>query len=233
MKQKSEKSVIGHIEELRRRLFVCIIVFVGISLFAYPLSSRVIGMMKEDLLPGIQLVIVNPLEAVNVNVKMSLLIGFMLSIPALAYESWLFVGPALKKKERLLIAFSIMPLVILFLTGVVFCYKVLMPLTLEFMVGEAYPSAIPMLSLNETFSFVFFMLFATGISFELPLAVIVLAKAGLVDYRMLSSARRYVILALFVIAAVVTPDPTFMSQTLVAVPLVILYEISVQLSRFF
>jgi sec-independent protein translocase protein TatC len=189
-------------------------------------------LVKADLLQNIQLVILAPLEAVSVKVQISLVLGFIISLPVLVYEFWGFFGPALSPKEKRMIAWALMPSTLLFLVGASFAYKVLLPLTISMMVGEAYPVALPMLSLDETMSFIVFVVVSTGVSFELPLVVWVLTKAGLVDYRMLSSLRRHVIVLIFIFAAVITPDVTFVSQTLIAIPMVLLYEASIWVARF-
>ncbi|MFH1126049.1 MAG: twin-arginine translocase subunit TatC, partial [Candidatus Altiarchaeota archaeon] len=224
-------SVVDHLGELRRRLWISVIVFVLASVFSYPLASYIIQIMKEDLMGGVTLVILSPLEAVSVKVKISLLVGFILSLPVLAYEFWSFLSPGLKAGERRFLAVSLLPSILLFLTGVLFAYRVLLPTAIRLMLDEAYPVAVPMLSLGETFSFVLFVLFSTGVSFQLPLVVVALSRIGILDYRMLSSTRKYAIVGIFIFAAAVTPDPTMVSQMLVAVPMLLLYEVSIQLSR--
>lgn len=226
------KSVVDHLEELRSRLWVSIITFALASVFSYPLAVQLLVKIKDDILGDVPLVILSPLEAVSVNVKISFLLGFVISLPVLVYEFWSFLSPALNKKEKRVLAYSLFPSILLFLVGVLFAYRILLPTTLEFMLNEAYPVASPMLSLNETFSFIIFILFTTGVSFQLPLVVAALSKVGIVNYKMLSSTRRYAIVVIFIFAAVITPDPTLVSQLLVAVPVTLLYEASIQISRF-
>ncbi|MDD5111019.1 MAG: twin-arginine translocase subunit TatC [Candidatus Altiarchaeota archaeon] len=231
MTDAAVKSIYDHLEELRGRIFVSIIFLLLASVFSYPLASSLLARIKTDLLSGQQLVIIAPLEAVSVNVKISILLGFLFSLPLLAYELWAFVRPALTRRESSMIAGALLPSAFLFLLGAVFAYKVLLPVTLSFMLNEAYPAATPMLSLNETVSFILFIVATTGLSFQLPLVVYALAKAGVVDRQTLSSKRKHVIVVIFIFAALITPDPTFVSQILVALPMVLLYEAGVLIAR--
>jgi sec-independent protein translocase protein TatC len=226
------KSFFGHLEELRGRLLFSACFFLLLSVFSYPLSGILLEKVKTSLLPGMQLVVLSPLEAVSVKLKVSFIIGFVVSLPIWLIQLWRFLGPGLSAGEKKVLVHSLFPSAALFLAGVSFSYLVLLPLTLGFMVREAYPMAVPFFSLDETMSFVLFMLLATGLSFQLPVVVYALSKAGLVDYRMMSSMRRHVVVGIFIAAAVVTPDPTFVSQLLIAVPMVLLYEVGVQISRF-
>lgn len=228
----SVKPFFGHLEELRGRLIFSACFFLLLSVFSYPLSGILLEKVKTGLLPGMQLVVLSPLEAVSVKLKVSFIVGFIAGLPVWLIQAWRFLSPGLEAGERRMVVHSLLPSVVLFILGVSFSYLVLLPLTLGFMVREAYPMAMPFFSLDETMSFVLFMLLATGLSFQLPVVVYALSKAGIVDYKLMSSVRGHVIVGIFIVAAVVTPDPTFVSQLLIAVPMVLLYEVGVQISRF-
>ncbi|MCX6695392.1 MAG: twin-arginine translocase subunit TatC [Candidatus Altiarchaeota archaeon] len=227
-------SVLEHLEELRRRVLVSLAVVVFAAIFCYPLSGLVLSFMQDSLFFGqniVSFVVISPLEAVSVKVKASLLMAFTITSPVIFYEFWAFVGPALSIKEKRMLAYAFIPALLLFLTGVSFAYLILLPLSFSFLISEAAPLATPMLSLSETFDFMLFVLFSTGVSFELPLVIGVLTKVGLIDHKVLSAYRRHVIVLVFLAAGIVTPDPTLFSQVILAVPLVLLYEAGVLVSR--
>lgn len=221
-----------HLEELRRRVVVLVVFFVVVSVLSYPFVGGLLSHVIRDQLGTTRLVILSPQEAVIAYIKTSIFIGFILTIPLFIYELWSFIEPALNPAEKKLLAYSIIPSLLLFSLGVLFAYFILLPITLNFLLSESLPVAEPMLSLDATITFILFMLLVVGFSFQLPLIVAVLAKIHLLDYKTLSNKRRYVILSIFIFAAIVTPDTTFFSQLIVSIPLIVLYEFSVQISRF-
>jgi len=230
----SALSFLEHLDELRHRVIVSVLVLAFAVVLSYPLAGDLISLMQKDLFSGVNaanFVVIGPMEAVSVKVKASILIACVATSPLLFYELYAFVGPALSEREKKLLFRSFLPAFLLFLVGVVFAYKIMLPMTIGFLIAEAAPIATPMLSLGETYDFIMFILFSTGLSFELPLAVAVLSKVGLVNHKILSQYRRHVIVLIFLVAGIVTPDPTFFSQIILAIPLVLLYEASLWVSR--
>lgn len=223
--------VVNHFEELRRRILLSVFIIVFVSVVSYPLSPLILNRIKSDLLSGISFVVLSPLEAVTVNIKVSILLSLVFSSPLLFYELWSFIGPGLSRNEKKMLLYAIMPSTLLFIAGILFAYKIILPVALYFLVQESYSVATPMFSLNETFSFIMFTLVSTGLAFQLPLIIAVLCKIGLVNHELLRSNRKYFIVIVFVFAGVITPDTTIVSQMLVALPLILLYELSILASR--
>lgn len=228
MKQK-KMPVFGHLQELRKRILLSFSVFVFASVVSLPVVPFLLRRVKEDLMAGVFLIVISPQEALMVELKASLLLGFVLSFPVLIHQFWSFTSPALMRGEKSIGLILLLSSTLLFIFGGLFAYFLLLPVTLSFLIDVSYSFALPMFSLNQAFSFVITLIVLFGIVFQLPLIVAVFSRLGLVDDKALRSQRRYVIVATFIIAALVT-DPSVFTQILVAVPIVLLYEVSILIS---
>ncbi|MFH1055512.1 MAG: twin-arginine translocase subunit TatC [Candidatus Altiarchaeota archaeon] len=224
-------SFTEHLIEFRRRLIVVLAFLIAATVLSYPLAQPLLLKMKEDLLGGINLVIIEPQEAVMAYFSVSLLLGFTFTLPVLTYHLWAFIAPGLLKQERRMLAYLIIPSVFMFLIGVAFGYYVLLPVALKFLLASAEPLATPMISLGSATSFITSLLLALGVVFQLPLITAALSRLGVLDYRTLARYRRHVIVLIFLIAGIITADPGFVTQTLLAVPMVLLYEVGILTSR--
>lgn len=222
-----EKTFLGHLVELRRRVLVVLVFLFFASILSYPLAPAILNRVKADLLSGVSLVVLSPMEALMVYIKVSLAAGFVLTLPVFVYQVWAFVSPALGRKEKKMLFYVILPSVFLFLIGAFFGYFILLPITLKFLVDTASYVATPMFSLDETISFIVSIILLLGLVFQLPLVTAVLSRLGLVTPDALRSGRRYSIVLIFIVAAAVTADPSAVTQILVAVPMVFLYEVGV------
>jgi sec-independent protein translocase protein TatC len=164
------------------------------------------------------------------DIKISFLVGLIVSAPYILHQAWAFVAPGLSRSERA----RVWPLVlfssVLFFLGVAFAYYAVLPLALRFMLGFATPNLLPLFSYSRYISFVTSILLSFGVIFQLPLGIFFLAHLGLVTYEGLRRQRKYAILLIFVVAAVLTPPDVF-SQVLMAVPMLALYEVSIWLTR--
>jgi sec-independent protein translocase protein TatC len=223
--------LVEHLEELRKRILYMLFSFFFASLLSYPLTPFVLKKIKSDLLKEIPFIVLSPQEAILVYLKLSFLLGFILSFPVLIFQSWKFIAPGLLKKEKRLFLWILLSTLFLFLLGAAFAYFLLLPITLNFLIKTSYMVAQPMLSLNQTFTFIILIFLTFGVIFQLPLVVGILTKLKLIDHKLLSSKRRYIILLTFIIAAIIT-DPSMITQILVAIPIVILYEIGLFVSKF-
>ena len=172
------------------------------------------------------------MEAIFVTFKASIYAGVIISSPIIIYELWAFVSPGLTKKERNMIIVALIPTIALFLAGASFAYFVMLPITLKFFFAFSYRMSTPLFGLDQTLSFVFSILFIFGVVFQFPLVIAVLARLGVVTHKVLASKRKYAFLIIFIVAGIITPDPTVVSQTLVGVPLYVLYEISIWVAKF-
>ena len=155
----------------------------------------------------------------------------MLVSPYLFYQIWAFVKPALYENEIRLFRILFVIALVLFLTGIVFCYQYVYTLALNFFFVAGENLATPMLSIDKYIGFLFGFILPFGIVFELPVAIYMFSRLGWVNYQMLSTSRKYVFFGIFVIAAILTP-PDVVSQVMLGIPMYLLYEVGVQVSRF-
>lgn len=221
--------VFGHLRELRKRFLVSFFAFVFASIVSFPVVPFLLERVRADLMGNVFLIVISPQEALMVELKVSLLLGLVFSFPVLVYQFWSFVAPAFLGREKTLTLTLLISSTLLFLAGNVFAYWLLLPVTMNFLINVSYPVALPMFSLNQAFSFAITLVVLFGLIFQLPLIVAVLSRLGLVDHMVLSSRRRYVVLGAFIVAAVIT-DPSVFTQILVAVPIILLYEVSILIS---
>ena len=225
-----------HLEELRRRLITCLIAAALGFAVAYFFAGQlflVLARPLSDLLPeGSTFIFTGITEGFFTYLKLAFFAGIFLAMPVILHQSWCFVAPGLYSSEKK----YVLPFVILsslfFVFGVVFGYYAVLPLAYTFFIGynTDYIRMLP--SMREYLSFSCKFLLAFGIVFELPIFVLFLSKIGVVNERQLRSNRKFVLLMIFVVAALLTP-PDVVSQVLMAVPLIILYEISILIARIF
>ena len=215
-----------HLVELRNRAIICILSVIISSAVLFLFMPEFIEILREELI-GVPLHTFSPMEALFVTFKASIYAGIVISSPIIIYEIWAFVSPGLTKKERRMIIFALIPTIILFLVGAIFAYRVILPITLKFFFKFSYQMSNPLFGLDKTLSFVFSMLFIFGAVFQFPLVIAVLARLGVVSHVQLAHKRKYAFLLIFVVAGIITPDPTVVSQTIVGIPLYVLFEISI------
>lgn len=188
-------------------------------------------MLHRDMCPGkinIQLINTEMAGQFTLQIDSSLMIGLVLGIPYLLYEIWLFVKPALHEKEKKAASGFVFYASILFLCGVMFGYFVITPVSLNFLAGYTVSTQIQNLfSIDSYISSVSTLTIATGLVFELPILVYILANLGILTPKFMKESRRYAIVIILIIAAVVTPTPDMLTMTVVAIPLYLLYELSI------
>ena len=225
-----------HLEELRNRLIKCFIAvgvgFVGSFGFKEKLFDILVKPLMDVMEAGDKLIFTGLPEAFFTYLKVSFLSGIMLASPVILYQFWMFVAPGLYEKERRLLV----PIVILssffFIGGSLFGYFMVFPLGFKFFLSFATETIRPLPSMKEYLSFSAKLLLAFGLVFELPLVLTFLARLGVVSVSFLKKHRKYALLLFFVGAAILTP-PDVITQILMALPLMILYEISIIGARLF
>lgn len=222
-------SVVDHLHELRKRIIVSIIAVVIGSGICYFYASELVHFITA---PAGKLYYMSPGEAFFTYLRVSLFAGFLLALPVVLYQVWSFVLPALSIKERMAILILVPSSVILFFVGLIFSYVLVLPAGLKFFMAFATEDLQPMLSLSEYLSFVIAFLLPFGFIFELPLVIIVLAKLGMIDSKFLLAKNKYVLVLSFVVGAIISPTPDVISQTMVAVPILIMYEISILIVKY-
>ncbi len=228
-------SFISHLVELRSRLvkaaFAILVVFVCLA----PFSSQIYDIMATPMLralpEGTKMIATGVITPFLVPIKVTLLAAFVLALPVVLYQVWAFVAPGLYSHEKKLALPIISSSFVLFLIGIAFCYFFVFG-TVFRVINEMAPKSVTVApDIDSYFGFVMTMFIAFGVTFEVPVVVVVLVRLGLVSVATLRSIRPYVIVASFVIAAIITPpDPG--SMMLLAVPLVLLYEVGLLVARF-
>lgn len=225
-------TIIEHLDELRRRLIVSLIALAITTLLSLIFTSRLFDVLKEPLPPGVKLIYTAPMEMIATYFKVALFAGIVLAMPVLVYELVAYVAPAMNKRERRFF-FSMLPAVfVCFVAGVVFGYKLVLPTALPYLLGLFVEIAEPLLRIGDYISFVSTFLFWLGTCFQTPLIIYILAKLHVVTPQRLGSWRKFAILGAFVMGAFVTPTPDPINQTIVAVPIYLLFEIGILLARF-
>jgi len=230
MTSPEKQSIIEHLEELRRCLIICIVaVFVFSSIAFMLFSEDVILKMEIDLLDkyeGVKVIATSFMEAIMVRFKVSMFFGIYFSLPVIMYQFFRFVMPALYANERKSMLIILPASLILFTLGALFAYAVLLPVIVKFLIGFTFPIAEPYLKLTELISFIALFTFMMGVIFQWPLITAVLSNFGVVSPKTWSEKRRHAIVVCFIVGAFIT-DPTLVSQILVAIPMIILYEIGI------
>lgn len=232
-----QESFISHLVELRQRLVRAVgaVLAIFVVLFLYPGSGYIYDLLALPLMnalpDGSKMIATGVITPFMVPVKVTVLVGFMVALPYVLYQAWAFVAPGLYEHEKKLALPLIVASTVLFFLGVAFCYFFVFGKVFAFIHNFAPKSITPAPDIEAYFSFVITMFLAFGITFEIPIVVIVLVRMGIVSVEKLREARPYVIVGAFVVAAVVTP-PDVLSQFMLAVPMCLLYEAGLFLARF-
>jgi len=227
--QDKKMSLIEHLEELRRRFIICILVVIGCSIFSYFYADKILAILKRPFPHS--LVFISPQEPFIITLKIAIFGGIIFALPMIIYQAWQFISSGLKEKEkRYLLLYTPFSL-LLFLSGAGFAYFVAIPVGLRFLLSFGASSLEPMISISRYLSFITLMIFSFGIVFELPLVSLFLVKIGIVSPQFLAKKRKIAIIAIFVLAALLTPSIDAFTQILLAVPLLILYELSIWLAK--
>ena len=236
MKEDDKLPFTAHLEELRKRLITSFAA-VGIGfLISYGFKEKLFYILARPLIsvmqPGDKLVFTGLPEAFFTYLKVSFLFGLLLAAPVILYQFWMFVAPGLYKNERHLL----LPIVFLssffFVGGALFGYFIVFPLGFKFFLGFATETIKPLPAMREYLGFSSKLLLAFGLVFELPLVITFLSRMGLVTVDFLKKNRKYAILLFFVAAAILTP-PDVVTQVMMALPLMLLYEISIIGAKIF
>jgi sec-independent protein translocase protein TatC len=229
-------TILEHLLELRMRLIWCCIgLIVGVTIsfiFVDPFMEFLRRPMEKQA-PEADLIATKVLENFTIYFKVALLGGLILSMPILVYQMLMFVLPALTPEEKRWVLPVVAGIFLCFLAGVLFAYYVTLPPALRFLLNFNTDVATPLINIADYINFVTRMVFWIGVSFETPLIILALARFGMVTGRKLLSWWRYIIVLVFVVAAVVTPTPDPLTQSLVAGPLLVLYAIGVVLAFLF
>lgn len=230
-----QETFISHLIELRNRLMWALGAVLVVFLALVPWSANVYDLLAQPMIatlpPGTKMIATGVITPFMVPIKVTLLAAFVLALPFVLYQAWAFVAPGLYTHEKRFGLPLVLGSTLLFLAGVAFCYFFVFNTVFKFINEFAPQSITPAPDIEQYLAFVMTMFLAFGVTFEVPVVVILLVRFGIVSIEKLKDARPYVIVGAFIIAAVVTP-PDVLSQFMLALPMCLLYELGLFIARF-
>lgn len=225
---ESPLTLTGHLSELRRRIVVCLLALGGGTLLSLFFAGDLLNILKapaEGLIE--RLVFFSPEEAFSIYMRVGLAAGFVLAMPVLLYEAWLFVLPALDERWKRWAPLFICSCFLTFIAGGVFAYFVLIPPALRFLMTFAGASLTPLISAEKYIAFVTGFIVACGLVFQMPVVSFILSRLGIVSGRFLREKYKVAIVVILVAAAVITPTTDVFNLMMMAGPMIFLYELSI------
>jgi sec-independent protein translocase protein TatC len=232
---EQEQSFLSHLIELRQRIVRAALSVLIVFLALTPFMREIFDLLSQPLLvalpAGTKLLATGVVTPFMVPLKVTLFVAFLIALPFVLYQAWAFVAPGLYEHEKRLAGPIIFSAVLMFFLGMAYCYFVVFGFVFKFIAGFAPTTVNVAPDIEAYFGFVLGMFLAFGLTFEVPIVVVLLARFGIADAERLKVARPYVIVGAFIIAAIFTP-PDVLSQLLLAIPLCLLYELGIFLARF-
>lgn len=222
-----ELNLVDHLEELRKRIIVSALAFVVFFIVGFIYVDDI----YKWFVGNTKLLVLGPSDIMWIYFMLATVVAVAGTIPVLALQIWLFVRPALRPIERKITLSYVPALFFLFIIGLAFGYFIIFPMVLDFLVNMGKDMFVTNFTAERYFSFIMNMTLPFGVLFELPVVVMFLTSLGIINPFVLSKIRKYAYFVLIIIAIVITP-PDFMSDFVVTVPLLLLYEISINLSKF-
>jgi len=221
-----------HLEDLRWCILKSILAVVLASIVSYFFADRVFGFvvapLRQQLQPGQNLIGTSVTEAFFVEIKVALAAGLLFSCPVIFYQIWRFIAPGLSRRERKWVLPFVLCATFFFVSGAFFCYRFVLPIAFQYFLDQYETMGVdPAIRIGEYFTFFFRMVLAFGAAFELPVFTFFLVRVGIWDYRFMLRSFRYALVVIFVIAAMLTPTPDVINQSLLAVPMLLLYALSI------
>ncbi len=229
----AEGTLMSHLAELRNRLFKVFGTVFAVFVVLIPFSRKLFDIVAEPLVsvvPGGSLIALGPISPLTAVISLTFYIALFISMPVVLYQVWAFVAPGLYKKEKRFALPMLASSIMLFYAGMAFAYFVVFPLIFAFTAGFTPESAAYMPDMAEYVGFVMMVVLVFGLAFETPIATMLLVVTGITTAEKLSKARPYVFLGAFVVGMLLTP-PDVISQTILAVPVYLLYELGIIMSR--
>ncbi|MEO8156939.1 MAG: twin-arginine translocase subunit TatC [Betaproteobacteria bacterium] len=228
-------SFMSHLIELRDRLLRCVLALLLVFICLFPWARDLYAILAQPMIAsmpvGGRLIATEVTAPFFVPVKVTMMAAFVIALPYLLYQVWAFVAPGLYAHERKLVAPLIITSTLLFICGMAFAYYLVFPVVFHFMVSVAPEGVAVMTDIGKYLDFVLSLFLAFGVTFEVPVAVVILVRMGLVSVKTLKEIRPYMIVGAFVVGAIFTP-PDVVSQVMLAVPLWVLYELGIFVSQW-
>lgn len=222
-------TLIAHLTELRSRLIKSLIAVAVGSVVGYCFIGDI---MHYLTLPAGKLYYMQPSEAFFTYIKVAIVAGFLLALPVVFYQAWRFFLPALTRKERLVLGLVVPISVLLFFAGLAFSFFLVLPAGIRFFMSFGNGELEALFSVNRYFDFVISFVLPFGFVFELPLIITILGKIGILSSRFLGKYQRIVIFLSFILGAIITPTPDIFTQSMIALPMIVLYEVGYLIIRF-
>ncbi|WP_139555823.1 twin-arginine translocase subunit TatC [Methylotetracoccus oryzae] len=230
------QTFVSHLVELRDRLLRSIVaillIFLGLAYYANDIYAFLAGPLLKHMPAGTQMIAIEVASPFFTPFKLTLVVAFLAAIPYVLYQAWAFIAPGLYRHERRLMLPLLVASTLLFYGGIAFAYFVVFPLIFGFLTAAAPKGVTMMTDITRYLDFVLTLFVAFGAAFEVPIATILLVWSGVVDRKSLGEKRPYIIVAAFIVGAVLTP-PDVVSQSLLAIPMWLLFELGLMFSRFF
>ena len=231
-----EQPLMSHLLELRSRLVRAAVSVLVVFAVLSPFKKHIFDLLSQPLMAalpqGVKMLSTGVVAPFFVPLKVTLFLAFLIALPYVLYQVWAFIAPGLYKREKRLIFPILASSIVMFALGMLYCYFIVFRMVFMFIAGFSPESVNFAPDIDAYFSFVITMFVAFGITFEVPIVVMVLNRMGVASYERMCKIRPYVIVGAFVVAAIVTP-PDVMSQCLLAVPLVVLYQVGLWCVKLF
>ena len=224
-------SVLGHIAELRKRLIRSVIAVVLTAILSFIFFEQIFNILTSPAPQDINLIYIEMTEMIGTIMRVCLISGIILAMPYLTYELIMFVSPALTGKEKRYVYLILPWIALMFAAGVAFAYFIVIPRVTGFLLTFGSEIATPQIKIGNYISIVSRLLLAVGLVFEMPVLTTFLARIGILKAKWLSDRRRTAIILAFILAAIITPTIDPINQSLIAAPLVVLYELSIWLAK--
>ncbi len=230
MNDREKQPVLSHLRELRQRLIKSVIAVLITTILSFVFAKQIFHIL---ILPtgGINLIYIEMTEMIGTYMKVSLASGITLAMPYLIYQAVMFVSPALTRKEKRYVYVMLPWIALMFAAGVAFGYFILIPPATKFLITFGSDIATPQIKIGNYISIITRLLLAIGLVFEMPVLTTFLARLGVITPKWLSSKRKAAVILAFIVAAIITPTFDPINQTLVAAPLIILYEMGIWLAK--
>ncbi len=222
-------SLIAHLTELRSRLIKCLVATALGSCVGYFYIQEI---MHYITLPAGKLYYMQPAEAFFTYLKVACVAGFLLALPIIFWQVWRFFLPALTTRERMVLGIVVPTSVVLFFCGLAFSFFLVLPAGIKFFLGFGNTELEALLSVNKYFDFVIMFVLPFGFIFELPLVMTIMGKLGLITSAFLKKYQRIIIFLSFVVGAIITPTPDVFTQAMIALPIIVLYEVGYFIVRY-
>lgn len=228
-----ELTLIEHLAELRTRIIISLAALIAGILISFPFASLFLWLLKRPASGLIEkLVYFSPQEAFSIHMQVAVLAGWFIGLPVILYEAWLFICPAVEERLRKFIVVFVFFSFAAFICGGIFAYFVLIPPALKFLLSFGSEELQPMISAQKYISFITTLIFGCGLVFEMPILSFILSRLRVITARALRDKYKFAVVAIFIIAAIITPTTDLFNMALMAAPMIFLYEISIWVAYF-